>query len=62
MAVTDQTDVDGEAQSDSHGIDVNLYALGLAGLGEKLEVGERSADYQQGVAFLHHILRGRSTE
>ncbi len=44
LAVADQADVDRVAQADARRIDVDLDALGLAGLGIELHVGEAAAE------------------
>src|SRR5262245_41429870 len=61
-AVADQADLHRIPESDAHRIELDLDAARLSGLGQKLDVGERRADHQEGVALLERLLRGPRSE
>jgi hypothetical protein len=61
-AIADQAGLDGKAQADAARIEVDLHAARLAGLGHELDIGERTAGDQHGVAFLECSLRGLGAE
>lgn len=51
-AVADETYVGRIAETNTGRINVDLYGLGLAGLGIELQIGEATPSNDQGVAFL----------
>src|SRR5690606_23642923 len=60
--IADQTGLDRIAQADALRITVDLNAARLSRLRVILDIGEGRTDDQQGVAFLHRLLRGQGAK
>src|ERR1051326_4255305 len=56
-AVTNQSHFHRKSQPNTFGIELNLNSARLVWFWHEFEIGERTADHQERVAFFHRVLR-----